>query len=297
MQGPSAVLRGRLLFGTLLLDGPLGSKSSAAREQCRSRTRPDNSLQPEPPREVSCLFLSLPRTPYLYDICWPRTSRLGLPYQIRLMSYQVASGWSPRTALPPCIAISAASAYSLYILSVPRHYRLESVALVFVLAAGFEKSFDDLYPDDRMNAAFAHGILMWLVHMVHVTLIRGNTDSLAGNSTHSGGRELPEGGWTSVSAPGLGTYHRAYKMLYNFRGIGTSWQVVKTPQQGPSGEAANKKQSRNRFLLRQLFTIFCRYFALAAFYEASESGVLGWPTGGSLLDKIPLPWSPMLTAT
>lgn len=212
------------------------------------------------------------------------------------MSHQVASGWSPRTAFPPCIAISAACAYSLYILSAPRHYRLESVALVFVLAAGFEKSFDDLYPDDRMNAVFAHGVLMWLVHMVHVTLVRGNTDSIAGDSTQSGGREVPERGWTSVSAPGLGTYHRAYKMLYNFRGIGTSWQVVKTPQQGPRGEATNK-QPRNRFLLRQLFTILCRYFALAAFYEVSESSVLGWPTGGSLLDGSPLPWSHMLTAT
>lgn len=199
------------------------------------------------------------------------------------MSHQVASGWSLRSALPPCIAISAACAYSLYILSSPRHYRLENVALVFVLAAGFAKSFDDLYPDDRMNAVFAHGVLIWLVHMVHVTLVRGDAGYISGNSTQSRGRELPEGGWTSVSAPGLGTYHRAYKILYNFRGIGTSWQVVKTPQQGPKDEAANN-QSRNRFLLRRLFTIFCRYLALTAFYEVSESGLLGWPTGGSLLD-------------
>lgn len=200
------------------------------------------------------------------------------------MSHLEALGWSPRAAIPPCIAISGAFAYSLYILSAPCHYRLENVALVFVLAAGFEKSFNDLYPDDLVNVAFAHGVLIWLVHMVHVTLVQGDAGYIAGSSTQSGGQESKEGGWISVSAPGLSPYHRAYKMLYNFRGIGTSWQVVKTLQPGLQDEATNK-QLRRRFLLRRLLTIFCRYIALAVLYEVSESNVLSWPTGSSLLDR------------
>jgi hypothetical protein len=201
-----------------------------------------------------------------------------------LMSHSEALRWSPRAALPPFFAISGASAYSLYILSAPCHYRLENVALVFVLAACFERSFNNLYPDDLVNAAFAHGILIWLVHMVHVTLVQGDADYIAGSSTQSGDQVIKEGGWTSVSAPGLSPYYRAYKILYNFRGIGTSWQVVKTLQPGLQDERT-KKRVRRRFLFRRLITIFSRYIALAVIYEVSESDVLGWPTGSSLLDR------------
>jgi len=123
----------------------------------------------------------------------------------------------------------------------------------------------------------------WQVRILCPVLVRGDAGYIAGNSTQSGDWELKEREWTSVSAPRLGPYHRAYKMLYNFRGIGTSWQVVKTLQPGSQDETTNK-QLRRRFLLRRLLTIFCRYIALAILYEVSESGMLGWPTGSSLLD-------------
>ena len=190
-----------------------------------------------------------------------------------------ASGWSPSAALRPCIAISGALTYGLYVLSAPRHYRLENIAIILVLVAGFQQSFQDLYPDALLNSVFAHAVFIWLVHMVHVTLVRGDASYIAGKFTESEDAKLKEGGWTPVSAPELGPYHRAYKMLFNVRGIGTSWQAVKTPQQGSRDETTNK-QARRRFLLRRLLNIFCRYIALAVFYEVSESGVFGWPTGG-----------------
>ena len=187
-------------------------------------------------------------------------------------------------ALTPCLAISGAFAHSLYILSAPSHYRLQNLALVFVLAAVFERSFHDLYPDDLMNTAFAHGVLIWLVHMVHVTLAQGDAGYIAGtSSTQSGDQELREGGWTCVSEVGLSTYHRAYKMLWNFRGIETSWQVVKTRRPGIHDETT-EKQLRRRFLIRRLFTIFCRYIALAVLYEVSETDLPTWQAGGSVPD-------------
>jgi hypothetical protein len=150
-----------------------------------------------------------------------------------------------------------------------------------VLAAAFEKSFNNLYPDDLLNTVFAHSVLIWLVHMAHVTLIQGDAGYIAGNSAQSGDRELEKRGWTSILASGLGPYHKAYKLLYNPRGIGTSWQVVKTLQPGAQDETANK-QLRRRFLLQRLLTIIYRFTDLVIFYEVSESGLLGWPTGSSL---------------
>jgi len=210
------------------------------------------------------------------------------------MSYLVASGWSPRTALPPCIAILGAFAYSLYILSAPRRYRLKNVAIVFVISDGFAKSFNNLYPDDLLNTVFAHSVFIWLVHVAHVTLIQGDAGYIAGNSAQLGDHELKGRGWTSISASGLSPYHKAYKLLYNPRGIGTSWQVVKTLQPGAQDETANQetanKQFRRRFLLRRLLTIICRSTALVVFYEVSESGWLGWPTGSSLPNSAYLPY-------
>lgn len=181
------------------------------------------------------------------------------------MSHSGASAWSLWAALTPCLAISGAFAFSLYILSSPSHYRLSNIALVFVLTAGFERSFGDLYPDDVMNTVFAHGVLIWLVHMVHVTLVQGDASYIAGRSTQS-----EDVGWSPASAPTLSPYHRAYKMLWNYRGIGTLWQVVKTSQPPLRDEKA-RRQLRRRFLLRRLLTIFCRYVALAVLYEVSES--------------------------
>src|SRR5512142_2631297 len=154
------------------------------------------------------------------------------------MSHLLGSGWSPRTALPPCIAISAAFAYSLYILAAPHRYRLENAVVVFVLAAAFQKSFKHLYPDDLLNTVFAHATFIWLVHVAHVTLIQGDAGYIAGNSTQSGDGPFKEEGWTPISASGLSPYHKAYKLLYNTRGIGTSWQVIKTQQLGTQDETA-----------------------------------------------------------
>jgi hypothetical protein len=205
------------------------------------------------------------------------------------MSHMLDSGWSPRTALPPCIAISAAFAYSLYILAAPHRYRLENVVIVFVLAAAFQKSFKYLYPDDLVNIVFAHATFIWLVHVAHVTLVQGDANYIAGNPTQSGAQALKEGGWTSISASGLGPYHKAYKLLYNTRGIGTSWQVVKT-QQPVVEDKTVYKQLRKRFLWQRLLTIFGRYVALIVFYEVSE--LLGWPIGSSLLDTLDNPLPP-----
>lgn len=110
------------------------------------------------------------------------------------MSHVLGSGWSPRTSLPPCIAISAAFAYSLYILAAPHRYQLKNVVIVFVLAASFQKSFKHLYPDDLVNTVFAHATFIWLVHVAHITLVQGDAGYIAGNSTQSGDRALKEGG-------------------------------------------------------------------------------------------------------
>jgi len=208
------------------------------------------------------------------------------------MSHLLSSGWSLRASLPPCIAISAAFAYSLYILAAPHRYQLKNVVIVYVLAAAFQKSFKHLYPNDLVNTVFAHATFIWLVHVAHVTLVRGDAGYIAGNSIQSGDRALKEGGWTSISASGLGPYHKAYKLLYNTRGIGTSWQVVKTQQLGTQDETAYK-QLRRCFLWQRLLTIFGRYVALVVFYEVSE--LLGWPIGSSLLGTLDLsPFSSML---
>lgn len=192
------------------------------------------------------------------------------------MSHLEAMDWSPRAALTPCIAISAAFTYSLYILSTPSHYRLESLALVSVLVAVFENSSNDLYPDDLLNAVFAYSVLIWLVHIFHVTIAQGSAGYISGSSTRTGDQGLKERGWTVVSAPGLSPYHKAYKMLWNPRGIGTSWQVLKTLQPGVQ-DGTTKIHSRRAFLRRRLLTIICRYIALAVFYEVSESDMLTQP--------------------
>ncbi len=194
------------------------------------------------------------------------------------MDHVAASGWSPGASLAPCIAVSSAFGYGLYILSAPRHYRLDNLAIVVLLIAAFHQRFNDLYHEDQLNAIFAHGVLIWLVHMVHVVFVRGDASYIAGSSTQSG--KLPKGAWTSISAPGLGSYRRAYKMLYNFRGIGTSWQVVKTPHLASGDEAADRIHLRRWFLLRQIFTVFCRYIALALFYEISEFSIFAGPVRG-----------------
>jgi len=185
-------------------------------------------------------------------------------------------GWSPSVALRPCIAVSGAFAYGLYVLSAPQHYqhRLGNGAVIFALSAGFFQSFRDLFPDDTMNYSFALGILIWLVHMAHVAVFRGDAGYIAGNSAKS--EELSEGNWTAVSAPELSPYHRAYKMLWNFRGIGTSWQVVKTANRQLQDETTNGIQSRRQFFQRQIFTVFCRYLGLAIFFEISDPyGLIG----------------------
>lgn len=210
------------------------------------------------------------------------------------MASLTASGWSPSTALRPGTAILASFAYSLYILSAPAYYRLENVAIILVLSAIFEQSFGGLYPDDQLNVIFAHAVFIWLVHIVHVVLVRGDAGYIAGSSTQSRGQKPPDGGWTPVSAPGISRYHRAYKMLYNVRGIGMPWQVVKTRRPELSDEATDN-QSRRRFLLRRIFIIVCRYFALAVFYEVSEPSMLVGPTGGSFARWIRLSGQNLLT--
>jgi len=170
------------------------------------------------------------------------------------MAHAVAQGWSLGAAIRPCIAISSASAYALYTFSAPSKYTARNTTIIFILSATFLRRFNDLLPDDQLNSIFAHGVLIWLIHIAHVALIRRNDGLTAATNP--------------ASKVNLSPFYQAYKMLYNYRGINTSWQVVKTPQT-PS-TPSSLSSARTDFLPRQLFTIFIRYLALALFYEVSE---------------------------
>jgi len=199
------------------------------------------------------------------------------------MSYAPSLGWAPSTALRPCVSILGIIAYSLYILSSPQRYRLKHIAILFLLSADYFQRLHDLYPDAHVNQAFAHGVLIHLLHMVHIVVLRRDDGYIT---------------TTSIQPD----YYRAYKMLFNFRGIGTSWQAITTPTQRRLFPAAQQQNGNGRQLdlhqpisqaqqdknacqvlsrtwddlVRRLFAILCRYLAAAVYYEVTESRIYTW---------------------
>jgi len=213
------------------------------------------------------------------------------------MSHTPSLGWAPSTALRPCVSISLVIAYSLYILSSPQRYRLKHLAVIFLLGADYFQRLHDLYPDDHVNQAFAHGVLIHLLHMVHVVVLRRDdgyitTTSVPPDHSSAEGSRL-------LSKTNLSPSYRAYKMVFNFRGIGTSWQAIPTQhrlfpaqQQNGNGRKLSLSQYTSQGqqdsyacdvlsrrwddLLHRLFSILCRYLAAAIYYEITEPRIHIW---------------------
>lgn len=215
------------------------------------------------------------------------------------MSHTPSLGWAPSTALRPCVSISSVIAYSLYTLSSPHRYRLKHVAVIFLLSADYFQRLHDLYPDDQVNQAFAHGVLIHLLHMVHIVILRRDDGYITTTSIQPG-HSSEEEGIRLFSKTGLGPYYRASKMVFNFRGISTSWEAISTqrrlfPAQQQNGNGLikldmNRPVSQGQLdknacevlsrrwddLLCRLFSILCRYLAVAVYYEIMESRIHIW---------------------
>ncbi|KAK4442729.1 membrane bound O-acyl transferase family-domain-containing protein [Podospora aff. communis PSN243] len=221
------------------------------------------------------------------------------------MSHTPSPSWTPSTALRPCVSISGVIAYSLYTLSSPHRYRLKHVAVIFLLSADYFQHLHDLYPDDHANQAFAHGVLIHLLHMVHIVVLRRDDGYI---------------GTTSIQPRhSSDDYHRAYKMVFNFRGIGTSWEAISTqhspfPAQQQTGNGPIKldtdqpvspgQQDKNAHqalprrwddLLRRLFSVICRYLTLSIYYEITEPQTHIWSQ--ALLLSRAYPFSNLLSTT
>ncbi|KAK0611718.1 hypothetical protein B0T14DRAFT_571588 [Immersiella caudata] len=177
--------------------------------------------------------------------------------------------WSPTTALRPGCAIISAFTYGFYTLASRERYTTRNFAMIVLLTTTFFHRFDCLSPDHQLNTIFAHAVLFWLLHLANILFIHRD-DGLA---------------------LGLTPYRRAYKTIFNPRGINTSWAVVSTPKPLPPIPNPSAPSPRVAFLFAQSLIILCRYLSLSFFHGVS-SALFSAPTAApDSARPTALPWS------
>ncbi|KAK4452253.1 hypothetical protein QBC34DRAFT_457307 [Podospora aff. communis PSN243] len=190
------------------------------------------------------------------------------------MDTMPATGWSLATALRPGLALISSFTYALYTLASPGRHTPRNFTTVALLAAIFFHQSNHLTPDSQLNTISAHAVLLWLLHLTHILFIRRNDD-------------LP--------SP-LPSFIRAYKTIFNPRGINTPWSTVSTTppltKPNPSPTTQTQPSPRTAFLFAQSLIILTRYLSLSFLH--SIFNVLLTPsslfTNTNTATSLSLPW-------
>ncbi|KAF2119848.1 hypothetical protein BDV96DRAFT_566193 [Lophiotrema nucula] len=203
--------------------------------------------------------------------------------------------WQPHQAIPTVISILFATLTSLAVLSFPKlFYPKSSLALVLSTLC-LSWHFSDGFPDVFAQEQWLRALIMFGAHMSHLLVVRGTHQDL-----HTQPKEAKR---TAC--------YRGYKLLFNFRGIGTDWEVpylhrTVTVQQkkydDPTQNARKHDQigrlrtkSRWSAVRRRVFYLLVNYLVLCLYYELLHPALYllpkasdFTPTKESFLRRLPL---------
>lgn len=183
--------------------------------------------------------------------------------------------WNFKSAAQPIVAHVAALAIAFNTLSrTTRHPRI-TFLLIAVLTFFSSLRSRDISPDDSLNAFLVHYFFLWLAHQGYLHVIV-RTQALVQE------REKYIANHTGKHSH----YVFAYKLLWNPRLIGTSWEVnrkkVADGEQDGSEKTNEKRRTavgiraRVSFVAKRFLVLALRFLAISIFYDPDvQSYVLG----------------------
>ncbi|CAG9988671.1 unnamed protein product [Clonostachys byssicola] len=215
--------------------------------------------------------------------------------------------WNASGSLVPVVATSLLLWSTLYSISKPNARRRVTIPLAAaftVIAALNARNFSS---NDIVNSIFARFIIIYFSHSLFILGFVSSPELederkrwLIARSMRPGGAHGPaiDDQQISDNASGSSNYVFSYKVLLNPLCFGTKWEVPLRAVRGGGGDSLatrfahksrsitpasdlkqpsfpseirgktlQKPKSRIMFILRRLFTLFCRYLALCIYFD------------------------------
>jgi hypothetical protein len=136
--------------------------------------------------------------------------------------------WSMRVAALPLFWFAFLIGTCLVIVSFPRRLnRWNAVSILIIPACGAFQTGKDLGPDDTFNDIYLRFIIILTSHITYLSFKDASPGSVSDSVSNGSGirADFRDKGLVRKSGKNNEALISGYKLLFNARGVGTSWEV------------------------------------------------------------------------
>ncbi|KAI8935713.1 hypothetical protein NX059_007234 [Plenodomus lindquistii] len=171
--------------------------------------------------------------------------------------------WSPALALKPFLLTVSYLSIALFHLSFPHILnRFFVLITVSVFAGAAFLNSEDLFPDSYAEEIYLRFLVIWIAHFWSLSLKDAKTEDGV-HILHAEFVDAPRNPWL-----------RGYKLLFNGRGVGTTWEVpylhrgssASTTSPSQASKTSPKAQKTSP-ITRRLLTLVIYFSLLCTYYS------------------------------